>query len=280
MGFVLNCSGRDNTLIILSKGFGCTVPELEMVLLNIDLEKVFTADPHSPKTSNQLLFDYTINNLTEPDEVISAFWFHGTRTVADNHFPDGILTLIKEGQDEVFLMMEIRNYDTSPLMIVSADVDGSGNKLVTRGKAGWQSRCTFSSDANRNEPLTVRPGQTVWVMVENAVLLKGLNDLMNGLDLKSLHNFEADAGVGIYEVGFVDILNKALEKKYGKNAEIVASLYTGPDKNKHIFSFPLNQGKDFFSKDGSLQHDWLLAKWIKPGYETYIQLSKDCESKL
>lgn len=187
---------------------------------------------------------------------------------------------IKEGQDEVFLMMEIRNYDTSPLMIVSADVDGGGNKLVTKGKAGWQSRCTFSSDANRNEPLTVRPGQTVWIMVGNAVLLKGLNDLMNGLDLKSLHNFEPDAGVGIYEVGFVDILNEALEKKYGKNAEIVASLYTGPDKNKHAFSFPLNQGKDFFSKDGSLQHDWLLAKWIKPDYKTYLQLSKDCESKL
>ncbi|EIV2908810.1 hypothetical protein L7Q45_003132 [Citrobacter braakii] len=44
MGFVLNCSGRDNTLIARSKGFGCTVPELEIVLLDIDLEKVFTAD--------------------------------------------------------------------------------------------------------------------------------------------------------------------------------------------------------------------------------------------
>lgn len=42
MGFVLNCSGRDNILITLSKGFGCTVPELEIVLLDIDLEKVFT----------------------------------------------------------------------------------------------------------------------------------------------------------------------------------------------------------------------------------------------
>lgn len=52
-------------------------------------------------------------------------------------------------------------------------------------------------------------------MVGQAVLLKGLNDLMSGLDLKSLHNFESDDGVGIYEVGFVDILNKALEKKYG-----------------------------------------------------------------
>lgn len=81
MGFVLNCSGRDNTLITLSKGFGCTVPELEMVLLDIVLEKVITAAPHIPKTANQLLFEYTINNLTEPDEVISAFWFHSTRTL-------------------------------------------------------------------------------------------------------------------------------------------------------------------------------------------------------
>ncbi|HBC6332627.1 TPA: hypothetical protein KEW40_001112 [Escherichia coli] len=56
MGFVLNCSERDNTLIARSKGFGCTVPELEIVLLDIDLEKVFTADPYIPKTANQLLF--------------------------------------------------------------------------------------------------------------------------------------------------------------------------------------------------------------------------------
>lgn len=194
--------------------------------------------------------------------------------------PFRILPQIKEGQDEVFLMMEVRNYDTSPLMIVSADVDGSGNKLVTKGKAGTWSRCTFSADANKNKPLTVAPGQTVWVTVGDAILLKGLNDLMNGLDLKSLHTFEPDAGVGIYEIGFIDTLNKALEKKYGKNSEIVANLYTGSEKTRHTFTFRLSQGKDLFSKDGSLQHDWLLAKWIKPGYEADPKLSKDCESKL
>ncbi|SAD96720.1 Uncharacterised protein [Enterobacter hormaechei] len=34
MGFVLNCSGRDNTLIARSKGFGCTVPELGKVRIS------------------------------------------------------------------------------------------------------------------------------------------------------------------------------------------------------------------------------------------------------
>lgn len=187
---------------------------------------------------------------------------------------------IKEGQDEVFLMMEVRNYGTSPLMIVSADVDGSGTKLVTQGKAGWWSSCTFSSDANKSKPLTVAAGQTVWVTVGGAVLLKGLNDLMNGLDLDEIHTFPSGAGTGIHEVYFVEILNKALEKKYGQNAEIVANLYTGSEKTKHTFTFHLTQGKDLFSKDGSLQHDWLLAKWIRPGYEEDPELSKDCESKL
>lgn len=187
---------------------------------------------------------------------------------------------IKEGQDEVFLVMEVRNYGTSPLMIVSADVDGSGTNLVTKGKAGWWSRCTFSSDANKNKPLTVAAGQTVWVSVGEAVLLKGLNDLMNGLDLEKIHTFPPEAGTGIHEVYFVDILNKALEKKYGKNSEIVANLYTGSEKTKHTFTFHLNQGKNLSSKDGSLQHDWLLAKWIRPGYEADSELSKDCEPTL
>jgi len=187
---------------------------------------------------------------------------------------------IKEGQDEVFLMMEVKNYGTSPLMIVSADVDGSGTNLVTKGKAGEWSQCTFSSDANKNKPLTVAAGQTVWVTVGEALLLKGLNDLMNELDLEEIHTFPPVAGTGIHEVYFVEILNKALEKKYGKNAEIVANLYTGSEKTKHTFTFHLTQGKDLFSKDGSLQHDWLLAKWIKPGYEADPELSKNCESRL
>ncbi|HBL7242139.1 TPA: hypothetical protein LS257_004843, partial [Serratia liquefaciens] len=85
---------------------------------------------------------------------------------------------------------------------------------------------------------------------------------------------------GIHEVYFVEILNNALEKKYGKNAEIVASLNTDSEKTKHTFTFHLTQGKDLFSKDGSLQHDWLLAKWIKPGYEADPELSKNCESRL
>ncbi|EOW7155657.1 hypothetical protein ACOZ80_004180 [Yersinia enterocolitica] len=117
-------------------------------------------------------------------------------------------------------------------------------------------------------------------MVGQAVLLPGLSGLMKELNVESLHHFEPDAGVGIYEVGFVDTLNKAFERKYGKNTEIRASLYTGSDKDKHTFSFPLNQGKDFFSWDGSLQHDWLLAKWIQPDNQTYLLLSKDCESRL
>ncbi|KAA1195424.1 hypothetical protein [Photorhabdus heterorhabditis] len=187
---------------------------------------------------------------------------------------------IKEGQDEVFLMIEIRNYDTSPMMIVSANIDVRGSNLATKGNAGWQSRCAFTSDVNRNEPLTIKPGQTLWVMISQSILLPGLSELMDGLDLQNIHTFPPESGTGIHEVYFVDILNKAFEKKYGKDIEIVASLYTGVEKTRHTFSFSLIQGKDLFSKDGSLQHDWFLAKWVRPNSQTYHKLSSDCESRL
>lgn len=75
---LLNCSGRDNVLFTLSKGFGCTVPELKKALLHIDLEHIFTANSHIPKTANQLLFDHTVTSFTKSDEVTSVFWFHGS----------------------------------------------------------------------------------------------------------------------------------------------------------------------------------------------------------
>ncbi len=52
-----------------------------------------------------------------------------------------------------------------------------------------------------------------------------------------------------------DTLNKALEKKFGKNAKIVANLFTDSEKTKHTFTFHLGKGTDLFSTDGSLQHD-------------------------
>lgn len=223
-----------------------------------------------------------LNTIKEAKDIVWS-WFNTNENISVIQArlqPFRIRPDIKETQDELFLMMEIRNYDTSPLMIVSADIGIRGSRLATEGKAGWQSRCAFTSDANRNDPLTINPGETLWVMVGQAVLLPGLSDLMEELNVDSLHHFEPDAGVGIYEVGFVDTLNKAFERKYGKNTEIRASLYTGADKDKHTFSFRLNQGKDFFSWDGSLQHDWLLAKWIQPDNQTYLLLSKDCESRL
>lgn len=103
---------------------------------------------------------------------------------------------------------------------------------------------------------------------------------MNELNLQDIHTIPPEAGIGVYEIYFVDILNKAFEKKYGKHAKIVANLYTGSEKIKHPFSFSLNQGKDLFSKDGNLQHDCFLAKWVKPNAQTHLELSNDCESRL
>lgn len=220
--------------------------------------------------------------LSNAKDIVQS-WFprkENISVIKAHMFPFRIRADIKEGQDEVFIMMEIRNYDTSPLMIVSADIDVKGSHLVTKGKAGWQSRCAFTSDANRNEPLTIKPGQTLWVMIGQAILLPGLSDLMNELNLHDIHTIPPETGISIHELYFVDILNKAFEKKYGKDTKIVANIYTGAEKIKHSFSFSLNQGKDLFSKDGNLQHDWFLAKWMKPNVRTHLDLSNDCESRL
>ncbi|UCM61831.1 hypothetical protein LEO78_00745 [Aeromonas hydrophila] len=182
-------------------------------------------------------------------------------------------------QDDVFLMMSIRNYSMLPIMIVSAEIEGNGSSLIGKGKAGRQGICILSSSENNNEPLTIQPGKTIWIKVGNSIHLSGLSRVMSNINIQDIHLFAPDTGVGIHDVYFVNILNDLLAKKYGKDAEIIANIYTGEERKKHSFSFNITQGTDLFSKDGTLQHDWFLAQWIRPINQPQFEINDNCEVK-
>lgn len=91
--FTLDCSTRDQALLSLSAGFGCTVPELSAVLLSLDLEQIFETDPSISVDACQYLREYVCEKLGTPRPFTSAYWFHGTRTFAGNAFPEGLLAL-------------------------------------------------------------------------------------------------------------------------------------------------------------------------------------------
>ncbi len=91
--FILDCSTRSQALLSLSSGFGCSVMELKKVLLSLDLEQIYETDHSIMIDSRQYLREYVCRELGIPGEFTTAYWFHGTRTSADNTFENGLLAL-------------------------------------------------------------------------------------------------------------------------------------------------------------------------------------------
>ncbi|HHP5750862.1 TPA: hypothetical protein ACSC98_003158 [Escherichia coli] len=91
--FTLDCSTRSQALLSLSSGFGCSVMELKKVLLSLDLEQIYETDHSIMIDSRQYLREYVCRELGIPGEFTTAYWFHGTRTSADNTFENGLLAL-------------------------------------------------------------------------------------------------------------------------------------------------------------------------------------------
>lgn len=102
-------------------------------------------------------------------------------------------------------------------------------------------------------------------MIGRAIRLENLHNLMDVLPLDQIHVMAyGQPPIGIHEVYYVDVLNQLFANYYGEKTDVVANIYTGANSEKHTFHFPLAQGTDLFSKDGHLQHDWLIARWIQP----------------
>ncbi|EEZ6118625.1 hypothetical protein OGQ40_003552 [Salmonella enterica subsp. enterica serovar Muenchen] len=90
---ILDCSSRSQALFSLSSGFGCSVMQLKKVLLSLDLEQIYETDHSIMIDSQQYLREYVCRELGSPGKFSTAYWFHGTRTSADNTFESGLLPL-------------------------------------------------------------------------------------------------------------------------------------------------------------------------------------------
>ncbi len=90
----------------LSEGFRCPISELQKELLGIDIEVTFATDPDIMISANQFLYEHICSRLGQPDEVASAYWFHGTRTAAANRFNEGILPLNHSAEAVIRMLAE------------------------------------------------------------------------------------------------------------------------------------------------------------------------------
>lgn len=202
-----------------------------------------------------------LDSINNANEIVKAWFYKEELVVIEARLdPSPIRGDISDELGDVFLTLDIRNYNMSPIMIVSTNIEGRGSPLISKGKSGRQGPCTLSSEANENKPITIYPGKTASIMIGESIHLSGLGDIMSKINLQEIHPFPPEAGIGIHEVYFVDVLNGFLKDRYGEDTEIIAYIYTGAEKRKHSFSFKISQGKDLFSKDGSLQHDWIFGK--------------------
>ncbi|WP_210451416.1 hypothetical protein [Pantoea ananatis] len=183
---------------------------------------------------------------------------------------------ISEARDEAFLVMELRNYGSTTAMLTAANIKVTGSHIAREGKAGWYGRCSLSADKNANNPLSIAPGETKWVMVSSAIDLPGMADLLDQPPFSEVFVATPEEPYTVAEHNLIAPLNSQFSKFYGPDAAIEATVYVGPEDEPHHYSFPLAKGKSIFEKDGSLQHDWLLANWKYPTAGLWSSLSESC----
>ena len=183
---------------------------------------------------------------------------------------------IREARDDAFLIMELRNYGSTSVMLTAARIKITDSHVAREGKAGWYGRCSLSSDKNATKPLSIAPGETKWVMLSRAIELPGMADLLDQPPFSEVFVATPEEPYTVAEQYLIAELNSRFSDVYGPGAAIEATVYVGPEDEPHHYKFPLSQGKSIFEKDGSLQHDWLMANWKYPTAGLWSSLSKSC----
>lgn len=169
--------------------------------------------------------------------------------------------IIEKQRDQVFLQVEIRNYGGSPIMLTSADVSVLNSKFAKVGVGGSISRCSLGSDPNKNTPLEIKSGSSVWLTLAEAVQLPGLSKWLTKDELSRVYVATPDDPYTIAETTYVENVNKEFSRLFGRDASIQVVLYSGIHIKQRAFQFKLSEGGDVFASDGGLQHDWFVANW-------------------
>ncbi len=178
--------------------------------------------------------------------------------------PFRINAVMPENQDDVFVQLQLRNYGKDPVYLTSAQIEVTKSDTATLGKAGAAGMCVLSENPNANTPIKVEPGASVWVRVSRSVHLQGLSTWLTEETLKDVHVPTPEDPFTITENFFVDEVNRKFGELYGSEAALKVTVFSGNREELQTFSFNLAEGKDVFAKDGSLQHDWLIANWMFP----------------
>jgi len=94
MRFEIDCESKEHVFQSLSNGFSCSIDDLENILLDIDIEKIYADNwENIDIPSDQYLYQYTVNTFGNHKTLGKVNWFHLTRTTKQNEFKDGILPL-------------------------------------------------------------------------------------------------------------------------------------------------------------------------------------------
>ncbi len=168
---------------------------------------------------------------------------------------------MRHGREQASLSLQIRNYGQTEITLTSSVLsvtDGSG---ISVGEGSSKGGCTLSPNPNENNTLTIAPGQTEWITVGTHVNLLGVSSYLTEQKLSEIdvHSPNGEPFT-IVDSRYVDDINRFFANTYGPDAKIKVVIRSIPSE-EHVFFFNVAQGKDMYSKDGSLHHDWFIANW-------------------
>lgn len=139
--FVLDCSTADDAIASLCDAFSCSRSDLEIFLLGIDLDTIYSDLDSSPDIPcDQYLYDQCVDTFGDPKEIEYIYWFHCTRTEPEEYFSDGILQLgdVLENVWEMVLRMAPDERVRNRLKEWgNADVPDNAYQLKTKDAFHW-----------------------------------------------------------------------------------------------------------------------------------------------
>ncbi|WP_417695619.1 hypothetical protein [Pseudomonas sp.] len=163
--------------------------------------------------------------------------------------------------DDASLSIQVRNYSEAPVTLIAASLSVQSGRTVVVAKSGGKGGCTLGPDRNENNPITIAPGATQWLTVGTNIELRGVSSYLTDEKMSDVFVHEtAGTPFSIAQLTYVDDLNAFFERSYGRQAKLKVTMQSISNE-KHVFYFPIAQGKDLFAKDGSLHHDWFIANW-------------------
>ena len=169
----------------------------------------------------------------------------------------------KDSPDKsVYPMFEIKNLNDKNIILTGMKVKIYGQKNM-QSPSGLFGENVLSADLNKNDPIIIEPGKSVFIIHNKGINLSKLSDFFEQKKVQNLFFTEYSYGLHtINDLSWINLLNQEFKNQYGANSQIKVTLFTGNKRPIRRFSCKFSEGVDPLSHNGKFKHTVFLGELL------------------